>query len=77
MSVNMVFRVTGKILLVVITDIGARHDLVFHTGNSVADILALYMQYVAQHGQVNDSHPRLRNPPSRLNHWVFRHSDRQ
>ena len=46
--------VTGKILLVVITNIGTRHDLVFHTGDTVANLLALHMQHVTQHTQLTE-----------------------
>lgn len=40
---------TGKVFFVVVANVRTGHVLVFHTSNTVADLLALYVFHICQH----------------------------
>ena len=43
---------TGKIFFMIITNIGARHVLMLHTGDALADFLALDASNIAKHAHL-------------------------
>ena len=47
-------RITGEVLLVVIAHVGTRHVLVLHTGDALADLLALHTRRIAQHPRLTE-----------------------
>ena len=48
-------QISAKLIhRVVITNIGTRHDLMFHTGDTLADFLTLHMLHVTQHTQFTE-----------------------
>lgn len=44
--------ITGKVFFVIVAHIGTGHVLVSDTSDTLANLLALYVQYVAQHALI-------------------------
>ena len=49
--------ITGKVLLVIVTHVGARHVLVLDTGDAETDFLALDFSHITQHAFIAEIIP--------------------
>src|SRR4051794_29160807 len=47
-------RLTSKVFLVVVADIGSRHVLMAHARDALTDLLALHLLHVAQHSLLTE-----------------------